>query len=183
MPPTTPVCGPPTILSLPPRPNFTTGICLERQVIPSARMEAIMQHYVFTKQQDFQKKSLDSPQLLGDPLQIECTTTGGYWATGQGFDPLGPTAAQIAALLYELFDTHGLSLQTIKEYRSCLATVLNRTGRTAAVLAKTISDVIMSMESQRPICRLTPVLPQRDLGIVPEALIKPPYEPVRASSV
>ena len=30
-----------------------------------------------TKQQDFQKRSLDSPQLLGDPPQIECMTTGG----------------------------------------------------------------------------------------------------------
>ena len=28
------------------------------------------------------------------------------WATGRGFDPLGPTAAQIATFLYELFDTH-----------------------------------------------------------------------------
>ena len=33
----------------------------------------------------------------------------------------------------------------------------------------------MSMELQRP--RLTPVLPQWDLGFVPEALSKPPYEP------
>ena len=47
----------------------------------------------------------------------------------------------------------------------------------AAVQAKTISDVIMSIELQRP--RLTPVLPQRDLGIVLEALSKPPYEPLR----
>ena len=31
-----------------------------------------------TKQQDFQRRSLSSPQLLGDPLKIECTTTGGY---------------------------------------------------------------------------------------------------------
>ena len=43
------------------------------------------------------------------------------WATGKGFDPLGPTVAQIAAFLYELFDTRGLSPQTIKGYRSCLA--------------------------------------------------------------
>ena len=35
-------------------------------------------------------------------------------ATGKVFDPLGPTAAQIAAFLYEIFDTHGLSPQTIK---------------------------------------------------------------------
>ena len=76
-------------------------------------------------------------------------------ATGRGFDPLGPTAAQIASFLYELFDTHGLSPQTIKGYRSCLVLVLGRTGKAAEVQAKTISDMIMSMELQRP--RLTPV--------------------------
>ena len=99
------------------------------------------------------------------------------WATGKGLDPLGPTAAQIAAFLYELFDTRGLSPQTIKGYRSCLASVLSRTGKAAAFQAKTISDMIMSMELQRP--RLTRVLPQWDLGIVLEALSKPPYEPLR----
>ena len=39
----------------------------------------------------------------------------------------------------------------------------------------------MYMELQRP--RLTPVLPQWDLGIVPEALSKPPYEPLREASL
>ena len=42
---TTTVCGPPSILSVPSRPTVTTGICLERQVVPSAHMEALMQHY------------------------------------------------------------------------------------------------------------------------------------------
>ena len=56
-----------------------------------------------------------------------------HWATGQGIDPLGPTA-----LLYDLFDTHGLSSQTIKRYRSCLASVLNHTGKVATVQAKII---------------------------------------------
>ena len=41
--------------------------------------------------------------------------------------------------------------------------------------------MIMSMELQRP--RLTPVLPQWDLGIVLEALSKPPYEPLRQASL
>ena len=41
--------------------------------------------------------------------------------------------------------------------------------------------MIMSMELQR--LRLTPVLPQWDLGIVPEALSKPPYEPLREASI
>ena len=103
------------------------------------------------------------------------------WATGRGFDPLGPTAAQIATFLYKLFDTHGLSPQTIKGYRSCLASVLSRTGKAAEVQAKTISDMIMSMELQRP--RLTLVLRQWDLGIVLEALSKPLYEPLREASL
>ena len=51
----------------------------------------------------------------------------------------------------------------------------------AAVQAKTISDMIMSMELQRP--RLTPGLPQWDLGIALEALSKPPYEPLREASL
>ena len=41
--------------------------------------------------------------------------------------------------------------------------------------------MIMSMELQRP--RLTPVLPQWDLGIVLEALSKPSYEPLREASL
>ena len=39
---TTYVCGPPSLLSVPPGPTVTT--CLGRQVIPSARIEALMQH-------------------------------------------------------------------------------------------------------------------------------------------
>ena len=74
-----------------------------------------------------------------------------------------------------------MSLQTIKGYRSCLASVLSHTGRAVEVQAKTISDMIMSMELQRP--RLTLVLPQWDLGIVLEALSKPPYEPPREASI
>ena len=70
------------------------------------------------------------------------------WAAGQGFDPLDPTAAQIASFLFDLFDTHGLSPQTIKGYRTCIGVVLHRT----------ISDMIASVELQRP--RITPVLPQ-----------------------
>ena len=70
------------------------------------------------------------------------------WAAGQGFDPLDPTAAQIASFLFDLFDTHGLSPQTIKGYRTCIGSVLNRTGRAKVVLHRTISDMIASMELQ-----------------------------------
>ena len=67
------------------------------------------------------------------PSTNRITTTGGYASlTGpQGVDPLGPTAAQIAAFLYELFYNHGVLPQTLKGYRSCLASVLSRMGRPA----------------------------------------------------
>ena len=68
----------------------------------------------------------------------------------------------------------------IKGYRTCIGSVLNRTGKTRVVLHRTISDMIASMELQRP--RATPILPQWDLGVVLEALNKPPYEPLREAS-
>ena len=49
------------------------------------------------------------------------------------------------------------------------------------VLHRTISDMIASMELQRP--RVTPVLPQWDLGIVLEALSKSPYVPLLEASL
>ena len=39
------MCGPPSLLPISLRPTVTTGICLERQVIQSAHMQALMQHY------------------------------------------------------------------------------------------------------------------------------------------
>ena len=60
-----------------------------------------------------------------------------HWATGQGIDLLGSTAAQIATFLYYLLDTIGLSPQTIKGYRSCLPSVICHTG-SAALSPQTI---------------------------------------------
>ena len=50
-----------------------------------------------------------------------------------------------------------------------------------AVQAKTMSDMVTSMELQRP--RMTPVLPQWDLDIKLEALSKPPYVPLPEASL
>ena len=180
--PTTPVCGPPLILSIPPRLTVTRGICLERQVIPSACIEALMQHYQaagFSK--EVSRLAAAPRRSSTNKMYDDKLRRFAHWATGQGFDLFGPTAAGIAAFLYDLFDTRGLSPQTVEGYRFCLASVLSRTGKAAAVQAKAISDMIMSMELQRP--TLTPVLPQWDLGIVLEALSEPPYEPLREASL
>ena len=126
-----------------------------------------------TRQQAFQTRSLGLPRHLGDPQPIICTTIGGS-ASPDGLQGRALTA-QMASFLYSLFDT-GLSPQTIKGYRTCLGSVLNRTAKAKVVLHRTISDMIASMELQRP--RVMPVLPQWDLGIVLEALSKSPYEPL-----
>ena len=63
--------------------------------------------------------------------------------------------------------SHSLSPPPIKDYRSCLASVLSRKGKASEVQAKTLSEMITFMELQRP--RITPVLSQWDLGIMLEA--------------
>ena len=117
-------CGPPTLLSVLQRPTVTTEICLERQVVPPAHMEALMQHYQaagFSK--EVYRFAAAPRRPSTNKMYDDRWLPFANWATGQGFDPLGPTAAQIATFLYDLFDTHGLSPQTIKGYRSCLASV------------------------------------------------------------
>ena len=62
------------------RTYVTTGICLGWQVVPSACLEALMQHY---QTAGFSRRSLDLWQPLKDPQHTECATTGGFtWLTG-----------------------------------------------------------------------------------------------------
>ena len=111
--PATIECGSPaTILSVPQIPFVTTGLYLKRQVIPSACMEALMQHYQAAGFSREVSKFAAAPTCrrpstnrMYDDRWLRFTT----WATGRGFD------------------------QTIKGYRSCLALVLSRTGRAAEV--------------------------------------------------
>ena len=180
---TSPLCGSPPILSLPSRYSVTAGseVCLGRKVVPSARMEALMRHYKAAGFSDKVSRLAAAPRRPSTNRMYDDRWLGfARWSAGQGFDPLDPTAAQIASFLFTLFDTHGLSPQTVKGYRTCLGSVLNRTGKAKVVMHKAISNMIASMELQRP--RVTPVLPQWDLGIVLEALSKPNYEPLREVS-
>ena len=62
-----------------------------------------------------------------------------------------------------------------------MSLVLNHTGRAAVVQDRTVSNMISSMELQRP--RLKPVLREWDLGIVLDALSRPPYEPLQKASL
>ena len=98
---TTSVCGPPSIFFVPPIPTVTTGICLERQVVPSAHMEALMQHYQAAGfSRDVSRLAAAPRRPSTNRMYDDRWLRFAYWATGQGFDPLGPTAAQIAVFWY-----------------------------------------------------------------------------------
>ena len=180
---TTSLCGTPSGSPLPSGSSVPAGpeVHLRRKVVPSARMEALMRHYKAAGFSDKVSRLAASPRRPStNRMYDDRWRRFTRWAAAQGFDPLDPTAAQIASFLFDLFDKHGLSPQTIKGYRTCIGSVLNHTGRAKVVLHRTISDMIASMELQRP--RTTPVLPQWDLGVVLEALSKSPYEPLREAS-
>ena len=153
--PTSSLCGTPPGLSLPSRSSVPAGseVCLGWKVIPSARMEALIRHY---KAAGFSVSSLAAAPRRPSTNRMynDRWLRFARWAAGQGFDALDPTAAQIASFLFTLFDIHGLSPQTLKGYRTCLGSVLNRTGKAKVVLHKTSSDMIASMELQR--LRVTP---------------------------
>ena len=173
---TTSLCGKPVDSPIPSGSSVPAGpeVHLRRKVFPSARMEALMRHYKAAGFSDEVSRLTAAPRRPSTNRMYDdqwCRFT--RWAAGQGIDPLNPTAAQVASFLFDLFDTHGLSPQTVKGHSTCIGSVLNRTGKTRVVLHRTISDMIASMELQRP--RATPVLPQWDLGVVLEALSKPPY--------
>ena len=180
---TSSMCGTPVNSSILSRSSVSTEpeVHLRRNVVPSARMEALMRHYKaagFSDEVSRLVAALRRPSTnrMYDDRWLRFARS----AAGQGFDPLDLSAAQVASFLFTLFDTHGLYPQTVKGYRTCIGSVLNRTGKAQVVLHRTISDMITSMELLRP--RAMPILPQWDLGIVLEALSKSPYEPLREAS-
>ena len=146
-------------------------------------MEALMQHFqaVGFSKEIYRLSAAPwraSTNRMYDDRWLHFT----HWATEQGIDPFGPTAIQIATrpIQFSLFKTHGLSRQTVKGYRSCLASVLSHTGMAVVVQDRIISDMISSMKLERP--RLGPMLPEGDLGIALKALRKPPYQPLWEAS-
>ena len=99
------VCGSPSDITIPP-----SLIHLGWEVVPSACMEALLLCSI-SRHQDFQKRSLDSQQLLEDRPQIAYTTTVGFTSlTGPGNKVL------IQLVLLSSSDSHFslLSPQTVK---------------------------------------------------------------------
>ena len=103
--PTSTLCGSPTVLYIPSRPAVTTGteIHLGRKVVSSACMEALMQHHKATGFLDKVSRLAAAPRrssanCMYDDRWLRFT----HWASGEGFNPLSSTAAQVATFLYSL---------------------------------------------------------------------------------
>ena len=88
--PTSALCGSPTVLSIPPISTLSAqpGIHLGRKALPYACMDALM------------RPRRPSTNLMYDDRWL-CFT---HRATQEGFDPLNPSAAQIATYLSSLYE-------------------------------------------------------------------------------
>jgi hypothetical protein len=77
------------------------------------------------------------------------------WAEGQGIDPLTPTAPQLALFLHHLRSDRDLDPQTVKGYRTSLASVLLPLGMSDAINSPVLSQLLKGMEITKP--RRSPV--------------------------
>ena len=101
--PTSTLCGPPSVFPISPRSTVTTGTetHLGWKVVPSARMEALMQHYKAAGFSDeVSRLAAAARQPSTDRMYNDRWLRFTQWPARERFDLLSPTAAQIAAFLY-----------------------------------------------------------------------------------
>ena len=97
------LCVQPGRLCVQPGPIVTTRICLGWQVVCMLGGS----HATVPNSRIFEEVSrLVAAPRRPSSYRVHCFV---HWTAGQGIDPLGQTAAQIATFLYYLFDNQGLS--------------------------------------------------------------------------
>ena len=101
------------------------------------------------------------------------------WADSHGIVPVHATVPDLADFFTELFDK-GLSISTIKGYRSSISRVL-RTRGTDVSNNKDLSDLMLAFEQQRPVAHRE--VPKWDLSLVLGSFTKVPFEPLTTSSL
>ena len=99
-PPTSTLCGSPTVLSILPGSTVSAEpeIHLGRKVTPSARMKALMRHYKAAGFSDELSRLAAAPRRpsTNNNMYDDRWLRFSNWAKREGFDPLNPSAAQIA---------------------------------------------------------------------------------------
>jgi hypothetical protein len=86
---------------------------------------------------------------------------------------------QLATFLHYLRSVKNLDPQTVKGYRTSLASVLIPLGMSDAINSPVLSQLLKGMEIVHP--RQSPVIPTWDLGVVMSALKQAPYEPLSSA--
>ena len=115
-------------------PGKTHSSRLRRKVVPSARMEALMRHYKAAGFSDEVSRLAAAPRRPStNRMYDDRWRRFDRWAAGQRFDPLDPTAAQIASFLFDLFDTQALSKSPYEPLRE--ASFKHLTLKTVFLLA------------------------------------------------
>jgi hypothetical protein len=97
-------------------------------------------------------------------------------AEEHGILPFNPTAPQLARFLHHLSTVNDLDPQTVKGYRTTLASVLIPLGVSEAINSPVLSQLLKDMEIAQP--RQSLVIPSWDLGVVMSALKCAPFEPL-----
>ena len=101
------------------------------------------------------------------------------WCLSQGIDPNTPTVPNIADFLLHLFEK-GLSTTTIKGYRSSLSALMASRGIDISHDTD-LASLCRGFSIERPISHRD--IPRWDLMVVLRYLMKPPFEPMRLSSI
>jgi len=101
------------------------------------------------------------------------------WCQSKGIDSNTPTVPNIADFLLHLFDK-GLSTTTIKGYRSSLSALMASRGIDISHDID-LASLCRGFSMERPISHRD--IPRWDLMVVLRYLMKPPFEPMRLSSI
>lgn len=88
---------------------------------------------------------------------------------------------KVSLFLWHLFKEKRLAVQTVKGYRSALASVFRHKNIDLSN-DKDLQELIMSFEKEESLRQRTIPTPNWDLDIVLEALCQPPYEPLGEAS-
>lgn len=99
------------------------------------------------------------------------------WCNSRDIDHKSSNVQDLSDFLLFLHDSKGLSANTISNYRSSLARLIEPVGGLSASNHPAITDLLKSFLKDSPACRNR--VPEWDLSRVLERLRSPPFEPPR----
>ena len=103
------------------------------------------------------------------------------WCKSRQVNPVDPTGPQLADFFTYLFYDKGLQFSTLRGYKASILSVLSRSAPLSPYTDSVLKGLFKAFQLQRPVVARS--LPVWDLGIVLQGLKRPPFEPIRKSSL